>query len=156
MASCFLLAGCSQKQFPAIVLEEHPTVAAILDEKLPHLPPLVTKPLGCEAAGIEDILGKFQPIMYLAQPTPRYGGSSISYESSKRRTFKVYRGVNEVAAKNKFLGEYEIIDPGYSLQELQAMIGFKVTAEQQLLLCVTDMSGTHTMNVRRIDASSGQ
>lgn len=134
------------------MLERGVTVSSVNGNDF-HLPDLATSKLPCEAVGMEGVLGKFEPVVYLAQPTPRYGGSTRFFEANRPRTFKVYQGVNEIAARNKFLGEYEIVNTDGLAQELNAMIGFQVSAGRELLLVVTDMTGRDVMKVRRIDAS---
>jgi len=152
---CLLIAGCGRHEFAPVILEPQITVSAVNGNDL-RIPPLATSRLPCEAVGIEGVLQKFEPVMYLAQPVPRYGGSSKFFEANAPRRFRVYRGDNEIAAKNKFLGEFEIVGPANPAESVEAMIGFKVNDQRQLLLSVTDIGGNHVLNVRRIDTLARQ
>lgn len=68
-------------------------------------------PLKTEAVGWAKPDGRFNPVMYLAQPVSRsnaQGSGRGESEGNGSRRFSLYRGMNPVASANRFLGGYEI------------------------------------------------
>ncbi len=90
-------------------------------------------PLACECLGVADESGQFVPIMYLSGSVPRGGGQTFSLNPGD--TLKVYRGTNQLAAKNHWLGEFNVSDfqePGPRPANLE--IDFEITAERRVLI----------------------
>jgi hypothetical protein len=72
----------------------------------PHLP------LTYDAVGVQD-RERFDPIMFLGGPLPRGGSESpftLNRTAGAAPEFKVYRGKQDDAEKNKPLGVFQIID----------------------------------------------
>ena len=118
------------------LLEERPPLAPASKGPLKSL----LFPLANEAVGYGDWDGQFHPIMDLAEPYPRSGSEDCAegYLPSglgSMRKLSVYRGTNELATANVFLGEFQIagMPSGVNLN-----VGFRLIQSGSLYL---DLSG---------------
>lgn len=128
-----IMAGCqARRSFDGRVL---------LEQNVPMQPageyagkaPLQFEPLPCECLGVADEQGRFVPILYLSGSVPRGGGQTISL--NPRDTLKVYRGTNQLVAKNHWLGEFNVSDfQGTGHRPVSLEVDFEITAEREVLL----------------------
>jgi len=141
------------KREPIVVLEKAVPIIArsanFVDE--PQFP------LPFEAVGVELPDGKFRPLMVLAGRVP--------FTNSKRPllTFdpkegmpklKLYRGTNELAVSNHFLGEYQASGTSGTKQPTQLMILLDVDSNHQLSLQVREIGADYNtaLKLKRIPA----
>ena len=149
----FLAVFVHLKREPNVVLEKPVPIIAqssnFVDD--PHFP------LPFEAVGVELADGKFRPIMVLAGRVPFTNSKKplLAFDPNEGMPkLKLYRGTNELAAANHFLGEYQVSGYSRTEQPLQLMIHFDVDSNRQLLLQVREIGATHNtaLKLKRISA----
>jgi hypothetical protein len=152
----FLVALRYSKQESSVVLEKQAPIVAttnLVDD--PNLP------LSCEAVGMEAPDGKFNPIMFLSGPVPRIGYKkpllTVDLAAGAPR-IKTYRGTNEWAVANHFLGQFQVVDYSKTKQSLVLMIVFFLDEKNQLSLQVRDVDAEHNtaLKLKRVDTTEGQ
>lgn len=142
-----LLAACVHlKQEPRVLLEQRaPFTWTPNPAEVPELP------LSSEAVGVALPDGKFHPIMFLKGQLPGHAYKtpllSVDVKSGPPR-LKVYRGTNELAAANHFLGEFQISGYAKTKQSLQLMVIFDLEPDRQLLLQVRDVDAAHNLALK--------
>ena len=141
------------KREPQVVLEE-PAPIVVQSTYFVDEPQF---PLPFEAVGVELPDGKFRPIMLLAGRVPFTNSKKPLLAADPKAgvpKLKVYRGTNELAAANHFLGEFQVSGYSRTRQSLQLMIHFDVDPKHRLLLKVRDVSATHNtaLKLKRISA----
>jgi molecular chaperone DnaK (HSP70) len=103
-------------------------------------------PLHYDAVGTEMSDGKFNPIMFLTTPIPRDGYKkpllTIDLKSGAPK-IKIFRGTNDLANNNYFLGEFEIVNYPKTKQSMQLMLFFSVDEKKRLFLQARDVDETH-------------
>ena len=129
-----LLAGCSARQGSPdgrVLLEKN--VFMEPTGKYSGVPPQFS-PLQCECLGVLSVYrGQFEPIIYLSGSLPRGGGTTVSLNPGE--TLKVYRGTNQVAAKNLLIGEFNVTNfPGTDPRPVNMEVDFELTAESNVLI----------------------
>ena len=139
--SLLLVAWVYLKREPNVLLERQtPITEATNFMDTPQLP------LSFEAVGVESPDGKFNPIMFLVGRLPITGYKkpllSVDVKAGAPK-LKFYRGTNELADANHFLGEFQIVGYSRTKQSLQLMIKFDVDTKHQLFLQVRDVDATH-------------
>ena len=138
----FLVAFFFLQQEPRVLLEQ-PTPIAETTNRLEALPDL---PLRYEAVGVELPDGKFNPIMFLATPIPRDGYKkpllTVDLKAGAPR-IKIFRGTNELAGENHFLGQFEIVNYPKSKSSMQLMLFFSVDEKRRLFMQARDVDETH-------------
>jgi hypothetical protein len=96
--------------------------------------------------------------MFMTGPVPRRGYKtpllSVDAKGGAPK-LKVYRGTNELAAANQFLGEFQIAGYSRTKQSLQLMIIFDLDTKQGLSLQVRDVDSTHNtaLKVKRVETT---
>jgi hypothetical protein len=137
------------RDFPVLV-EERPPLAEIRDAGYrPRLP------LFSPAVGIEAPDGKFTPMLFLDWPPPGWGFEDLTFDlKAGLPEIKVYRGTNEIAASNQFLGKFQIA--GYSTKpSLDVMLLFELSEKKQLLMIARDGNKT-PLKLLRVDPPAGK
>lgn len=150
ICSVFFALGCSSKQISSQVLLENqtPVSTSSVTENAPN----AYKPLACEAVGVAKADGSFQPIMYLGMPLP-HGGGEYPIRLTPGNSFKVYRGTNQIAAKNLFLGEFKVQNA--SLAEGQASIDFEISDKHELFVSASaDAAGDQRLKIEKISSEN--
>jgi hypothetical protein len=88
--------------------------------------------------------------MYLGTPFPHGAGES-PIRLSANNTFKVYRGTNQVAADNIFLGEFKVQNNSFA--EGQATIDFEISEKHQLFVSASaDSTGNKRLEIERVSS----
>jgi hypothetical protein len=153
LGSLLLAAFVFLGRSPRVILQRQTPIIAttnLLD--VPHLP------LSIEAVGVESPDGKFNPIMFLTGPVPRRGYKTplltVDLKAGAPK-FKIYRGTNELAAANQFLGEFQIAGYSRTKQSLQLMVIFDLDTKQELSVQARDVDATHNtaLKIKRIDTT---
>ena len=132
------------RDFPVLV-EEQPPLAETRDAGYrPRLP------LSSPAVGIEAPDGKFTPMLFLDWPPPGWGFENLTFDlKAGLPEIKVYRGTNELAASNQFLGRFQIT--GYAKkQPLDVMVLFELSEKKQLFMIARDANKT-SLKLLRVD-----
>lgn len=143
----FLVAFIYLKQEPRVLLEQQTPVTE-LTSRLEDTPDL---PLRYEAVGVESSDGKFTPIMFLTTPIPRVGYKkpllTVDLKAGPPRV-KIFRGTNDLARENYFLGQFEIVDYPKTKQSMQLMLFFSVDEKKRLFFQARDVDETHNMAMK--------
>ena len=138
----FLLIFFFLKQEPRVLLEQQTQITEITN-RLEASPDL---PLRYEAVGVESSDGKFNPIMFLATPIPRVGYKKplLTFDLKMGAPqIKIYRGTNDLARDNHFLGQFKIVDYPKTKQSMQLMLFFILDEKKRLFLQASDVDETH-------------
>ena len=146
LGSLLLVAFSYLKREPRILLEQRvPFTEARERGGVPELP------LSSEAVGVELPDGRFYPIMFLKGRLPEHGYKTplltVDVKAGHPR-IRVYRGTNEIAAANHFLGEYEISGYSKAKQSLQMMIIFDIETDGRLFLQARDVDAAHNIALK--------
>lgn len=119
------------------------------NDRVPNLP------LRYPAVGTELPDGKFDPIMFLTT-----GDSGNGYKEPFSQIgpklaapkIKIFRGTNDVAAENVFLGEYEIVDYGKIKRPMELWFFFSLDEQKRLFVQAraVDKTSNEALKLRRI------
>lgn len=148
-----IVAGCGMrngKQVPDVLLEHGTPVTVTTNRALeaPHFP------LKCEAVGFDGPDGSFEPVMLLTSPLPRGASQTRPLGLGWPEMVKIYRGTNQVAASNHFLGEFQVVAVASEEEKSKLEIGFELSAQKDLFVNATDETGGKRYEVRRVGASA--
>ncbi|MDB6025220.1 MAG: hypothetical protein JWM68_1443 [Verrucomicrobiales bacterium] len=92
-------------------------------------------PISIEAVGIEEADGKFTPVMFLTWPQAGYNYKTFTTDlKAGTPRLKIYRGTNELAASNHFLGEFQIEGYRKTKSSLEGMVFFMLSEKRQLFV----------------------
>lgn len=110
-------------------------------------------PLRIEAVGIEAPDGKFIPAMFLISPGTgeNYKNFTIDLKTGTPR-LKIYRGTNEIAASNHFLGEFQIDGYSKTKPSLDGVVFFTLSEKKQLFMEAHEAEHNTYLKLKRIDA----
>jgi hypothetical protein len=109
-------------------------------ERVPDLP------LRYPAVGTEKPDGKFAPIMFLTTHDSGNGYKEpFSTIGPKVETpgIKIFRGTNDLASENYFLGEFKIVNYGKIKQPMELWLFFSVDEKSQLFVRARAVDKTH-------------
>jgi hypothetical protein len=138
LAAVFIFGG-----EPQTLLERQTPLVEVtyLTNRVPNLP------LRYPAVGTEMPDGKFSPIMFLTHESGRLGTGykefsmiGPKFDSPK---IKVYRGTNDSAADNCFLGEFEIVNYSKTQKARELWLFFSVNEKRQLFVQARAIDKTH-------------
>ena len=131
-----------------VLLEPQPPLVEIHDSgERPRLP------LAHEAVGIAAADGKFMPAMLLIWPPPAAGFENLSFDlSAGPPRFRVYRGTNEMATNNHFLGEFQVGGFSKSKKSLSVLVLFEVSETRQLY--VQARADKSSMSLQRLEPTA--
>ena len=135
------------KDFFVLVEEQTPIEESTNLLLAPHLP------LAYDAVGVQD-RERFDPVMFLSGPLPRAGSESLftlNRTAGAAPEFKVYRGKQGDAEKNKLLGVFQLIDLPPTQQSIDVQIGFQLSEKRELFVCAHDMVRDKLLKLRRVD-----
>jgi hypothetical protein len=156
LGSLLLTAFIYLKRDPRVLLEQRTPFT-----QTPNLGEVPELPLSSEAVGVELPGGEFYPIMFLKGRLPEHGYKTplltVDAKAGPPR-LKVYRGTNELAAANHFLGEFQILGYSRAKQSLQLMVIFDLETDRRLFLKVRDVDATHNIALKpkRIESTKSQ
>ena len=112
-------------------------------------------PLSQAAAGIEGADGKFVPMMFLVWPQPGWNFQDLTFDlKTGSPEIKVYRGTNEVAAQNHFLGTFQISGFSRARPALDVILFFQLSSDRQLFLIARERNHNTHLKLRRVEVAS--
>jgi hypothetical protein len=122
--------GIANELSSRVLLEEHTPLIEIRDSgRRPSLP------LSQDAVGIEAPNGKFTPVMFLTWPQAGWNFQEFAYDlKTEAPRFKIYRGTNEIAVSNHFLGEFQIGGYSKTKTSLTGTVFFMLSQPKQLFV----------------------
>jgi len=129
-----------------ILVEQQPPLVEMQDSgRKPQFP------LAYEAVGIETN-GQFVPVMFLRWPSPGWRFKDVTFDlNAGAPKIGVYRGTNEIAANNFFLGEFQIIGHPKTKKTLDVMISFELSEKRQLFVVVRDKERNISFKLKSIN-----
>ena len=127
---------------PQTLLEQQTPLVAVTNrfDRVPNLP------LRYPAVGTEMPDGKFDPIMFITTTDSGNGykdAFSTIGPKLKPPRIKIFRGTNDIAAENYFLGEFEIANYGKIKQPRELWLFFSVDEEKRLFVQARAVDKTH-------------
>jgi hypothetical protein len=150
LAELFGIVGCSLwlaatfyfGREPQTLLEQHTPLVETTNriDSAPNLPLLYP------AVGTETPDGKFDPIMFLTTSDSGNGYKepfSMIGPKLEAPRIKIFRGTNDLASENYFLGEFEIVDYGKIKQPMELWLFFSVDEKKQLFVQARAVDKTH-------------
>jgi len=139
------------RDFPVLVEERPPLVEMRDSGYRPRLP------LSSPAVGIEAPDGKFTPMLFLDWPPPGWGFLDLTFDLKVGAPeIKVYRGTNDIAASNHFLGRFQIVGYPKSKPSLDATLLFELSEKKQLFAIARDRNTRTGLKLKPVDTISGQ
>lgn len=114
-------------------------------------------PLHFPAVGVETPDGKFNPIMFLTSNELHTRGKGNGYKSFmtigpnvESPKIKIFRGTNDIAAENYFLGEFEIVNYKKIKEPRELWLSFDVDEKKQLFVRASawTMDNAHSDNLK--------
>jgi hypothetical protein len=135
------------RDFPMLVEQQPPLVEMRDSGYRPRLP--LTSP----AVGIEAPDGKFTPMLFLNWPPPGWGFQDLTFDlKAGAPAIKVFRGTNEIAASNHFLGRFQIVGYPKNKQSLDVMFLFELSEKKQLFVIAREQNNRTGLKLRLVDA----
>ena len=142
-----LVSSCRQPSGNQVTLEQNTPFTVADIPAAPH----PVQPLPCEAVGVADPSGRFEPIMFLNSPHEHGGGTAVPLLPTN--LIRVYRGTNLLAAGNHFLGAFRVTDFGTEQFKDFITVDFEFTANHDLLMYArTDARTARLFTLQRVPA----
>ena len=143
-----LASSCRKPAGSQVTLEKNTPFT--VEEALPSAPHQF-EPLPCEAVGVADQSGRFEPIMFLNGPHQHGGGETVPLLQTN--LLKIYRGTNLVAENNHFLGEFRVTDLGNEQFKDFIDVSFEFTESHDLLMYArAGPQSSRLFTLERVDA----
>jgi hypothetical protein len=140
------------KQPPETLLERQTPLVEVtyLTNEVPNLP------LCYPAVGTEMQDGKFNPIIFLTHESGRLGAGQKEFSmigpKFEPARIKIFRGTNDIAAENYFLGEFEIVNYREIKEPRELWLFFSVDEKKRLFVQARAADKTHNdaLKLRRV------
>lgn len=143
--------GMANELSSRVLLEQDTPLVEIRDSgRRPSLP------LSQEAVGIEASDGKFIPVMFLTWPQAGWNFEKLAFDlKAGTPRLKIYRGTNEIAGSNHFLGEFQIEGYSKAKSSLDGTAFFMLSETKQLFV-KAQAENKANLRLKRVDATLRQ
>ena len=94
-------------------------------------------------------------MLFLDWPPPGWGFHDLTFDlKAGLPEIKVYRGTNDIAAGNHFLGRFQVVGYSNSKQSLDVTLLFELSGKKQLFAIARDRNTRTGLKLKPLEAIS--